>query len=340
MTLCSERIDNLALSYDNNTIVDGAGSQLHRIYFIYGLSRLLGVSYIHSPLADIPYQGLLSLEKNACNPNLVSRYNELFTIPSDLDVPKKAKTYCTFKPKLPWLHALRELASRSPDFFLLKISWPFSLVQHHAQIVQYVKEISPFQVRPSSVFKIVIHVRRGDLLIAPEGYRILPNSYYIKTTLHIIEVLQNLNIPFVCELHTETPSETFVVTKEHDGMKTMQERVVSPVTLCFEDHFLEEFQVIPHLSICNNHDPIETLRSFATADLLMMSRSSFSYVGAMLNKNGIIVYHPFWFGTPLEWLDATHLPSFHERLTAACQQWKRDKATSPKMSQKKVYHPR
>lgn len=43
-----------------------------------------------------------------------------------------------------------------------------------------------------------------------------------------------------------------------------------------------------------------------------------SYTAAILNKKGIIVYHPFWHGTTMEWLDGSHQRSFPERLFEAC----------------------
>lgn len=318
----ASRLDNLALSYDNTAVMDGAGSQLQRIYGIYALSRFLGVSYIHSPLKEIPYQGLLSLEKNEVSPELVSRYNQLFTIPSDREIPEHAKIYRLFKfeTDLSFLSSLREELKKSSDFVLLKIGWPYSLVNQDPEMLHHVKSISPFEAVCSSVFKIVIHVRRGDLLISPEGARMLPNSYYVKLTLQIVEVLNNLKIPFVCELHSEVPLKAFTVTPDHHGMK---DRIQKAVIMTPESNAIEDFDVIPNLKKYLNHDPIETLRSFATADLFIMSRSSFSYLPAMLNKKGIIVYHPFWHSTPIGWLDATHQKSFHERLVAACKEWKK-----------------
>jgi hypothetical protein len=40
----------------------------------------------------------------------------------------------------------------------------------------------------------------------------------------------------------------------------------------------------------------------ATADVLVMSRSSFSYLGGILNRNGIVLYHPFWHRAPSSWM--------------------------------------
>ena len=41
----------------------------------------------------------------------------------------------------------------------------------------------------------------------------------------------------------------------------------------------------------------------ATVDLLIISRSSFSFLAAILNKKGIILYHPFWHTAPAAWID-------------------------------------
>ena len=67
---------------------------------------------------------------------------------------------------------------------------------------------------------------------------------------------------------------------------------------------LEDFDAIPHLERHVNVDPIETLRRLATADAMIMSRSSFSYVAAILSREGIAIYHPFWHGAMQDWLIA------------------------------------
>ncbi len=312
---------HLAFSYYNSCFADGAGSQLQRIYGIYALARFLGASYIHTPLQKIFYHGFHSIETNQDDVHLVERYNELFVIPSDQPLSKYAKIHYLFRLKndFSFLHSLKEQLIKSRNFVLLSIGCPFFLVNQQPEMIHHIKKVTPFERTPSSIFKIVLHVRRGDLLISPEKNRLLPNSYYINLNLQIIDVLRSLKIPFTCELHTEIPSKTLLVTAEHHSMK---HRLEEQVLITPESQHMEEFATIPHLTIHNNDDPLAALRSFATADLFIMSRSSFSYLGAMLNKKGIIVYHPFWCATPLEWLDATHQPSFHERLIMACEKWK------------------
>jgi hypothetical protein len=65
---------------------------------------------------------------------------------------------------------------------------------------------------------------------------------------------------------------------------------------------LDEFDGLPNLVRCINETAIECLSKLATADILVMSRSSFSYVAGILNTNGIMLYHPFWHTAPSSWM--------------------------------------
>lgn len=74
----------LVLTYDNSVMTDGVGAQLQRIYGIYAISRLLGATYLHSPLSRVDYQGLAALERNLADPGFHHAFNELFRIESDI----------------------------------------------------------------------------------------------------------------------------------------------------------------------------------------------------------------------------------------------------------------
>jgi hypothetical protein len=76
---------------------------------------------------------------------------------------------------------------------------------------------------------------------------------------------------------------------------------------------LEEFEQIPNLEKFINRDPIETIRKMATADVLVISRSSFSYLAALLNRNGIIIYHDFWHSMLEDWVRADTSGQFSAR---------------------------
>ena len=62
----------------------------------------------------------------------------------------------------------------------------------------------------------------------------------------------------------------------------------------------------------------------ATADALIISRSSFSYFAALFSR-GIIIYFAFWHHPLKEWLTSDingNLPS--DQLVERLKEWKRD----------------
>ncbi len=113
------------------------------------------------------------------------------------------------------------------------------------------------------------------------------------------------------------------MTPQHHGIG---ERIPGNVTIDPQGSRLEQFDAIPNLARFINGDPIETLHRMATADALLLSRSSYSYVAAILNANCIVVYHPFWHAPLTEWLtsDADGEVSDSDLMTRL-EAWKRQR---------------
>jgi hypothetical protein len=223
------RHPHIVLTYDNAALTDGVGAQLQRMYGIYAISRLLGTSYLHSPLSRVDYQGLAALEGDGLDP-----------------------------------------------------------------------DISPFTGSPRDgrALRVAIHVRRGELLVL-DSDRMLPNSYYISVAQAIADVLESLGIEYQLEVCTEVPTTDLVIGPAHEGIF---DRIGTPAILTPDMCRLDEFSVLRHLTLHLNERAIDCLHRLATADILVMSRSSFSYVGGILNRRGIVMYHPFWHRAPSSWI--------------------------------------
>lgn len=104
---------------------------------------------------------------------------------------------------------------------------------------------------------IVVHVRRGD--ITPCGFyanRYLPNSHY--TTI----------------LEEYVPSNL-------------------PVSIFSEADTFESFDDFSNYSVFLNSDLSEAWKAMVTADYIVLSKSSFSFVPAILNPNATVIYTPF-----------------------------------------------
>lgn len=139
--------------------------------------------------------------------------------------------------------------------------------------------------------------------------------------MRIVEALKKLGIPFVCELYTEVPSKAFVVTPQQRGING---RIPHAFIIDPKMNRIEDFDVIPNLHKCINLDPIESLKGMATADALIISRSSFSYLAALFSK-GIVIYFPLWHQPLKEWLVSDMSGNISsEELSKQLESWKRN----------------
>jgi hypothetical protein len=217
---------------------------------------------------------------------------------SDVELPENATIH---EMDLVNTEVIKAKTDGNNEFHLFRIFLPYPICDNNPIVYKCVSKLSPFLRKFDKLFRIAIHVRRGELLLI-EQQRMLPNSYYISTILQITKILSELSIEFICELYTEVPSKRLIISPGHYWIndKISQDTFLSP-----EMNSLEDFDAIPNLRKFINGDPIEALEAMATADLLMMSRSSFSYVAAILNAEGIVIYHPFWHSPLPEWIVAT-----------------------------------
>jgi hypothetical protein len=303
----------LVLTYDNKKLTDGAGAQLQRIYGIYSISRLLGASYIHSPLDRVDYQGLSALEENAADPGFHHLFNDLCQIKSDVIGPDDFHIINLPDISLEILHQLvamfdgHETGGRP---ILVQLALPYGIADRFPDCYEVCKEISPFalSVRKGGVLRVAVHVRRGDLFVV-DSDRMLPNIYYINVAQNVAHVLKALKIDYQLELHTEVPNKKFIVHPDYPGISN---RISAAATVSPEMCRIDEFSVLPNLVRCINEPAIDSLRKLATADILVMSRSSFSYLGGILNRNGIILYHPFWHRSPTSWVTVGPTGKFNQ----------------------------
>jgi hypothetical protein len=135
--------------------------------------------------------------------------------------------------------------------------------------LEYIRKVQSLVVYTAnstspSRLQMVVYMRRGDIdLCSPFwSYRYLPNSYY-----------QQLIQEFVdddMEVSVYSESQSTEAWKKDDEFGSLV------------DHW--------HLDA----PLVDTWKAIMTADVMILSCSSFSFVPAMFNWNGRIIYTPFW----------------------------------------------
>lgn len=273
----------VGLTYANDRHMDGAGAQIQRIVGIYSLSRLLGLPYIHSPL--------IAIEKHGAAPDdFIAQCNEKFSIPSDFHLPDKYNVIEIDDPDLKMLKQIVKESNRRRTFSLVRITRPYNITEVYPHAYEAVKNISPFPFQKSSTVRVAIHVRRGDLLSIKEySFRILPDRYYVRLAQRLCEIFEKNKLEATFELYSDGNPAGHGICQ------------------------FEEFNSIPNLRKFVDLDPMEALWQMATANVLVLSHSSFSYLAALFNVKGVILYHPFWC-VPLEsWVINDDLKGFCEK---------------------------
>lgn len=309
----------LYLTYNNSSFTDGAGAQLQRILGIYALCKLLGCRYVHSPLSEIGYQGLSVLESGEEISNLCYLYNSFYKFPDyALNVDHfDGLVIDNTEPDLTDIALLQEQSILSDRDILLRITLPYKIIDQYPGAYKTVHGLisdnslntisglnelhffGEFNSVNSSIVTIAVHVRRGELF-AVDSHRMLSNQYYIAVCKAIARILDLLGKQYRFHLYTEIPTSLFIVSGKSHGILN---RINKDVAVTPEQLFISEFDVIPNLTLRVNEHQVSTLFNLSTADILVGSRSSFSYVAAVAGTVKATFLPQFWHSLLPGWIE-------------------------------------
>ena len=131
--------------------------------------------------------------------------------------------------------------------------------------------------RPAAnVFQVAVHVRRGDITPCQHQDRYLPNSHYL-------ELIEKY-------------------TPENHQKKRVGKAAVEVTIFSEKESFetLDEFRT-RNYTVDIDSTEAEVWQRLYVADVVIMSKSSFSFVPSLLNRNGTIVYTSFGQGALPAW---------------------------------------
>jgi hypothetical protein len=284
---------HVAVTYDQNAS-DGLGSQLQRIYGLYALSRALDIKYVHTPLGQVAYQGLMPLLAGRNDPDFATRCNLFFALPSDDFDLEGCERIHVPAPNEKRIEQYRRYAAAIGRPVLLRAHNPYGYIDRHPEAYLAVRAVSPYRdLQREGPIRICIHLRRGDRVLSRDP-RLLPNAYYLRACGAVLNALQNQRVSFLVRLHTEAPSRPCTIYPGFSGMQLsgMFVDFNRPSTLDSAAHLLEEFKALPNLTMVLNVEPNVALDDFATADVLILSYSCLGYVGGLLNPHGLVIAAP------------------------------------------------
>lgn len=297
-------IPKIALTYDNTASFDGTGAQVQRILGIYAVCKRFRIPYIHSEIAELIITPLDPFQTETDLKEYLKRANQYFTFPSDPriegDMPL-SKLQTLTKSKLLLIRGRNKIPFGMGK--LVALANPFRILNQMPNIYSLAAQDLNCQRILSEKKKIILHYRRGsntlDILPGESTSRGLSNDWYLRTLRKYVNIYQTSGIDFCVEIYTDMPNSTFVYKP-----KAFQSHLWSyepryregEIEILGEDirnTIFVEFGEI--LTVHHGGDPLQGLIDMSQADILITSRSSYSYVGGLLNLDGLVVMPPeFW----------------------------------------------
>jgi len=265
---------------------DGAGAQAHTMIAAMTYARHYGHVYVHTPFGRIGHAERPMAE-------WVAAWEQLFNLGEGEEIESaegsRALNYSAFHPRLYYAlmggvgHIRRPGASNAGGYFQPYFYGVESSPERYRAVIpelrrKYFRGQVP---KRGSSLEIAVHVRRGDVT-ATHGQRHTAIEQVVEKLRHTLAVLDELSLPRHVAVYSQGG------TAGLEGLR----RLGADLRL--------------------DIDAIATMRQLIEADVLLMSKSSFSYVAALIS-DGVKLYEPFWHAPLPEWIECDRRGRFDRR---------------------------
>jgi hypothetical protein len=295
----------LSISYDNESLQDGAGAQLQRIIGVYAIAKFFRIPYIHKELSEVmvhPNDGVNGEEEyvqylreiNALvpftNSRIVRAPDKILNV-RHLGIKQFIKLLLRYRFSRKHIH----ISTLQPDHLILKFP----------SILRNFKSNNSFSIE-SNPFQISIHVRQSGttpefILKGEKGTRNLsPNFYSSELEKLRARISAETFSKFQIHIVTDEPlgQMQFKPFGSQDELWELAGYDIGDQGIHFSngstiEKLLREF---PTAVIHRGGSPAEAIRILATGKYLIMSRSSLSVVAAILSRDSYVICpSDFWF---------------------------------------------
>jgi hypothetical protein len=299
---------NLVLTYDNESKNDGLGAQIQRVLGIAGLANLLHTGYLHTGIKNVAVHPLDPYQEKEDYFKFISEVNKFLAMPSSTHVFFTKDSGSTQESRSPSRRSLiRAAVSSWPQktarvypvvepYFMID-TWP----NHYRHCLsQLTRKLEPLN-RCGDSPKVVIHYRWGVGGMAIQNGEKFPRELPLKYFLSVLDQLvrQNGGLPLESlTVLTDAPESEVIFEPPSDqaglweGSPSFEAGKMYVKGADFFDVFI---QYAKEVKIVRGGSALEAIKRMANAEVLVLSKSSLSYVAGILNNSGTIYYPPnFW----------------------------------------------
>ena len=245
--------------------MDGMCAQYQRIIGIIAVAESYGCRYLHTPIKQMEHvtpDEIIEIEQFLQIISYKKEESTVFDYVHHIRNDEITRAILHFKPKT------------NTTNILLMINNPLAILDANTQLynnvlpmLRNIKQNRGLIYFVKDAINIAVHIRRGDVNEKQYPDRYLPTTYF-KT------IIDKLLIQYPC-------ANVCIFTE------------LTPTNK-------EEFNIFTNIKIISGGDVLTTFEHLSKADILITSKSSFSYVAALYNENTVL-YTKFWHNPLPHW---------------------------------------
>ncbi len=299
----------VVLTYLNTGKVDGIGAQLQRILAIRSLAKSLHLGYLHTEIDSLAIHPLDSYQSIDEMKVFLLKLNHEFRMQSTEEylvenLHESQTDILTFS----FLFSCIFRAKFSSKQTLVRLVEPYPISEYDPDLYQDIRIFLPnFELPLKNGASVAVHYRRGvggfAIQRGEQVSREIAGNYFAALAKEIIDTHQIPDLKV--QIFTDSPTEDVVFTPPNvqfdlwTNSPIFSEGQMHVLGLNVQDYFTD---ISVDVEVFYGGDPLEVIKTLAAADHLILSRSSFGYVAAILNDGGK-VYFPsqFWHAPMKGW---------------------------------------
>lgn len=294
----------LTLVYDHEAMPDGLGAQFQRILTLKALSESINCnfeSFVLEKYDEAVFNDFDSERKL----REINKWSNLLNINSCYRRPFSISIK-TNPSKLAYLYIYRFIAKITFLRIRLLIAFPAILIDKNPWIYEFFgKYLKQNLLHPntSKKLQIVIHIKRGEALLSQFKDRYLPFDYYEDLLKLLVIEFSLLNIEYSVAVLVEKISNPVLESNNPKVINSIQTDSSNPYLVPLQNgkfYLLDEVfdeEKYPYLAqglFIRNNDAFADFKLMCNADILLISKSSFSFTAGLLNAGALKIYNPFW----------------------------------------------
>jgi len=283
----------LSITYDNCALQDGAGAQLQRIIGIYAISKFFRIDYIHSPLKEVlvhPNDGVGSDSEYS---SLLKELNELVKFDSSRrEFSIDEEVYVNHLGTKQFLFFLLRYKFSAKHLNLVVLQ-PYHLLNRIPRILARFKKYYDWGIDLEEKL-VCVHVRQSGpdssfILKGEMQSRNLPLEYYLEKIGSLRRTMSDKEFNSLkILLVTDEPQEDFKFNP-YQG----QEKVWNSAGYLFQPEGIyfragstvsEIKKHFPNSEVQHGGSPARAIKTLASGEYLIMSRSSLSNVARLISR--------------------------------------------------------